>query len=129
MRTINLAFALVITMTILAASPASSGADNRRLTSTHDADGVSEAQNPIKLEGQIRSVEGSGEAVTIRLHRDRYPIVASSITRVRWNDGRRAHAGELRIGDSIRVEGDLDRDTIYASRVTILMRVEHRGGN
>lgn len=129
MRTANLALALVATMTLLAASPASSQADNRRLTSTHGADRGGDPQNPIKLEGQIRSVEGSGDAVTIRLHRDRYPIVASSVTRVRWNDGRRAQAGELRKGDSIRVEGDLDRDTIYASRVTILMRVEHHGGN
>jgi hypothetical protein len=85
-----------------------------------------ENSNPIRLEGQIREVTVAGDYVTIRLHRDRYPIVASGATRVRWLDGHRALASELQIGDSIRVEGNLERNEIRADRVTILQRIEHR---
>lgn len=100
------------------------------LSSSSLADGRGqERANPIRLEGQIREIASTEDGVTIRLHRDRYPIVASSITRVHWLDGRRARPKDLQNGDSIRVEGDLDKNVIYADRVTILMRVEHRGGD
>jgi len=82
--------------------------------------------NPIRLEGQIRELTDSGGGVTIRLHRDRYPIVAHEETRVRWLDGRRAPVSELRVGDSIRVEGNQEQDSITADRITILLRVERR---
>ena len=126
MKALNLAVALAVSVTTLSSS---SLADNRDLTKTHmRSDSPQPGRNPIRLEGQIREVTASEDIVTIRLHRDRYPIVASSGTRVRWNDGRRAHCKELQTGDSIRVEGELEGNVIHAERVTILMRIEHRGG-
>jgi hypothetical protein len=90
---------------------------------------ASAAENPIRLEGQIRQITQNGGDVTVRLHRDRYPIVMrAGVTRVRWLDGRRAHPGDLLVGDSIRVEGNLEKNVIYADRVTLLLRIEHRGG-
>ena len=87
---------------------------------------TAEAQNPIRLEGQIRELAWEGERLTIRLHRDRYPIVAYEETRVRWFNGLRSHARELRKGDSIRVEGNQERNQIVAGDITILQRDEHR---
>jgi len=115
MKRLNLA---VVLAACVAALSSSSFADDRDLTKTQ--------RNPIRLEGQIREVAESREGLTIRLHRDRYPILASSITHVRWNDGHRADVHELRVGDSIRVEGEQDGNVIRAERVTILMRIEHR---
>jgi hypothetical protein len=46
--------------------------------------------------------------------------------RVRWLDGRPATANELLKGDSIRVDGDLEKNVIHAERVTILQRDQHR---
>ncbi|HEY0155938.1 MAG TPA: hypothetical protein VGF28_01455 [Thermoanaerobaculia bacterium] len=115
MKTLRLVLAVAAALTFLPSPPASGDSPQRR--------------NPIQLEGQIREISGTGDGVTIRLHRDRYPIVASSVTRVRWLDGRRARPEDLQNSDSIRVEGDLDRDVIYADRVTILRRDERRGGN
>lgn len=83
-------------------------------------------RNPIRLEGQIRAIAYTYDGVTLRLHRDRYPIFLGEAARVRWLDGRRATANELMKGDSIRVEGDLDANVIHAERVTILQRDEHR---
>jgi hypothetical protein len=113
MKMLTLAVAVVTALTVL---PSSSLADSRG----------SQRSNPIKLEGQIREIASSDDGVTIRLHRDRYPVVATSVTRVHWLDGRRARPRDLQNGDSIRIEGDLDKNVIYAERVTILMRVEHR---
>jgi hypothetical protein len=83
-------------------------------------------RNPIRVEGQIREITYGYAGVTVRLHRDRYPIFLGDTARVRWLDGRKAAANELLKGDSIRVEGDLDANVIHAERVTILQRDEHR---
>src|SRR5690349_16523849 len=83
--------------------------------------------NPIRLEGQIREIAYEYEGVTLRLHRDRYPIHLSEATHVRWLDGRRATANELMKGDSIRVAGDLEKNVIHAQRVTSL-RLDDRPG-
>jgi hypothetical protein len=107
-----------VLLTILSLSAASSIADERHQGGTND--------NPIRLEGQIREIAGGDDKITIRLHRDRYPIVTHQATRVRWLDGRRSHADELQVGDSIRVEGNQERTFISADRVTILLRVERR---
>ena len=112
---------LVVAITMLGGFASSSpGADNHLLDRRHHT------QNPIRLEGQIREIVADGENFLIRLQRDRYPIEVLERTPVRWLDGRRAHAGELQVGDSIRISGDLDHDVIRAERVTILQRVEHR---
>ena len=113
----NLVVALAFVTSLGASSP---GADSHLLDRRHHT------QNPIRLEGQIREIGAGGETFIIRLQRDRYPISVHELTPVRWLDGRRAHAGELQAGDSIRVSGDLDRDVIQAERITILQRVEHR---
>ena len=98
--------------------------------------GTSSGNNPIRLEGQIREITIGEDArngddvqnitVAIRLHRDRYPIIATNATRVRWLDGPRALATDLQVGDSIRVEGNLERNEILADRITILLRIERR---
>ena len=112
---------LVVAITMAAGFSASSpGADTHLLDRRHHAG------NPIRLEGQIREIVVDGENFLIRLQRDRDPIAVHDQTPVRWLDGTRAHADELRVGDSIRVSGDLDRDVIRAERVTILQRVERR---
>lgn len=121
MKALGPVLALAATLTTFTPS---SRAGNVLVSSARDAE-ISTRSNPIRLEGQIRDVTASGEVITIRLHRDRYPIVTSSETRVRWLDGSRARAAELKKGDSIRVEGELDRNVIYADRVTILLRTEH----
>ena len=82
--------------------------------------------NPIRLEGQIREIGIDGDYVVIRLHRDRYPMLAKWNLRVRTNDGRRMDAADLQAGDNIRIDGELYRDFIYVDRVTLLLRVEHR---
>jgi hypothetical protein len=107
-----------VLLVILTVSAASSIADERPHGGTGD--------NPIRLEGQIREITGGEGGITIRLHRDRYPIVTHAGTRVRRLDGRRSHAGELQVGDSIRVEGNLERNRIHADRVTLLLRIERR---
>lgn len=104
----------------------SSLADIRPVESSAAIPASGGSSNPIRLEGQIREVTITGDTVMIRLHRDRYPIVVSRVTRVRWLDGRRCAATDLQIGDSIRVEGNLEQKEIVADRVTILLRIEHR---
>ena len=113
----NLVAAITMAGALAISSP---GADNALLDRRHHA------ENPIRLEGQIREIVVDGENFLIRLQRDRYPIAVHELTPVRWLDGRRAHAHELKVGDSIRISGDLDRDVILAERVTILQRVEQR---
>lgn len=104
----------------------SSLADIRPLESAASMPASGGSSNPIRLEGQIREVTITGDTVIVRLHRDRYPIVATRVTRVRWLDGRRALASDLQKGDSIRVQGHQEKNEIVADRVTILLRIEHR---
>ncbi len=125
MKHAHLALMLLIVVSSASASPLG---DSRPPASTNAYQRV-QRENPIRLEGPIRAITHERGSVTIRLHRDRYPIVATRHTRVRWVDGREADLRELRIGDSIRVSGDLDGDVIYAHRVTVLLAPEHRGGN
>lgn len=126
MRTLKLAICMLVALTW---TTVSSTADNRPQNSSNS--------NPIRLEGQIREITEDSvsvgddvrdEVITIRLHRDRYPIVTSGATKVRWLDGCRVPPGDLRNGDSIRVEGNLERDVIVAEEITILLRIEHLGG-
>ncbi|HEU4522863.1 MAG TPA: hypothetical protein VFT12_12725 [Thermoanaerobaculia bacterium] len=95
-------------------------------TSTTAETRPDERSNPIRLEGQIREIGNDGEYIVIRLHRDRYPMLAKGHMRVRTPNGRRMDAGELQAGDSIRVDGELYRDFIYVDRITLLLRVERR---
>ena len=85
------------------------------------------ASTPIRLEGQIREVTTSDDGVTLHLHRQRYPILVSCVTRVCWLDGHRERPTDLQVGDSIRVEGNVQRNNVItADHVTILQRDEHR---
>lgn len=83
--------------------------------------------NPIRLEGQIREITFDGGGAIVRLHRQRHPVVMDGVTRVRWLNGDRARVADLQTGDSIRVEGNQERDHIAADRVTILLRVRRAG--
>lgn len=122
---LTLAFVLVLLSSPFAAS---SPADIRPL---HGSGATEEAparvNSPIRLEGQIREITSSGGEMVIRLHRDRYPIIATH-ARVRWRDGAHAHRTDLQVGDSIHVEGNQEPKEIIADRITILLRIEHRGG-
>jgi hypothetical protein len=117
MRRLKLAIPM---LAVLVCTTASSIADNR----------PQQVSNAIRLEGQIREITGTDD-VTIRLHRDRYPIYAwCGATHVHWlDDGRRALLRELEVGDSIRVEGTVEKDVIVATEITILLRIEHRGAH
>ena len=120
-------FALAASSLLLLSSlTVSSLADIRPLESSASMPASGGSSNPIRLEGQVRELTRTGDTVIIRLHRDRYPIVATRVTRVRWLAGRRARATDLQTGDSIRVEGNLEQNEIVADRVTILLRMGHR---
>ena len=82
--------------------------------------------NPIQLEGQIRQIGHDGDHVVLRLHRDRYPLLAGPYVRVRSQNGKRIDVRDLQVGDSIHVDGDLQRDVIVVERITLLRRIERR---
>ena len=82
--------------------------------------------NPIRLEGQIRELSWDGESVTIRIHRDRYPMLATEHVRVRTRDGHRIGVRDLQVGDHIRVQGEQRRDHIDVYGITLLRRDERR---
>src|SRR5687767_10163258 len=109
MRTNALAIFLSSVLALLAAS---SAAETRHEPGT----------NPIRLEGQIREIGTDGDHVVIRLHRDKYPLLVGPSVRARWQNGKRIDVRDLRPGDSIRVEGDLQRDVIVVERMTLLQR-------
>ena len=108
---------LLLALTLLAAAAPPSFAESRHPNAT----------NPIRLEGQVREIRFDGDGVIVRLHRQRHPVVMSGSTRVRWLNGDRGRVADLQTGDSIRVEGNQERDHIAAERVTILLRVTRAG--
>src|SRR5687767_797070 len=97
-------------VSVLALLAASSSAETRPEPGT----------NPIRLEGQIREIGADGNHVVIRLRRDKYPLLVGPYVRARWQNGKRIEVRDLRSGDSIRVDGDLQRDVIVVERITVL---------
>jgi len=99
------------------------------------AHAVTTARNPIIIESQIRDVavvrlnpgdDVSGDAVMIHLIRQPYDIVAPVWLRVHTLDGRRMYARDLLKDDNVRIDGDLDHNTVSAIRITLQRRIEHR---
>ena len=86
-------------------------------------------RNPLTVESQIREVSVDGDSVIIRLYRQPYDFVAVKWLSVRTIDGRQMYARDLASRDNIRLEGDLDHDVVYASRITLQRRDEHLGGD
>jgi len=84
------------------------------------------ARNPITIESQIRDVTIDGDDVMIHLIRQPYDIVAPVWLRVRTLDDQRMYARDLLKDDNVRIEGDLDHNTISAIRITLQLRIEHR---
>ena len=125
MKTLTL---LSIILTFAGTPALPSIADSRPPDSTIPRPPDRRGDNPIRLEGQIREITQTDDGVTIRLHRDRYPIVAHQTTSVCWLDGSRTRVADLQEDDSIRVEGNLERTFISAERITLLRRIEHRSG-
>ena len=113
MKTNALAMLLLTLLVLLATS---SSAETRPEPGT----------NPIRLEGQIREIGADGDHIVIRLHRDKYPLLVGPYVRARWQNGKRIDVRDLQSGDSIRVDGDLQRDAIVVERITLLQRIERR---
>jgi hypothetical protein len=87
---------------------------------------ASPARNPITMESQIRDVTVKGDDVMIHLIREPYDIVAPVWLRVRTADGRRMYARDLLKDDNLRIDGDLDHNTVSAIHITLQLRIEHR---
>jgi len=93
------------------------------------------ARNPIIIESQIRDVtvvrldlgnDVGGDAVMIHLIRQPYDIVAPARLCVRTLDDSHMYARDLLKDDVVRIDGDLDHNTVSAIRITLQLRVEHR---
>jgi len=98
-------------------------------------DAATTARNPITIESQIRDVtfvrldlgdDVNGDAVMIHLIRQPFDIVAPVGLRVRTLDDRCMYARDLLKDDNVRIDGDLDHNTISAIRITLQLRIEHR---
>jgi hypothetical protein len=87
------------------------------------------ARNPLLVESQIQDVRVDGDSVIIRLYRQPYDFVAVKWLCVQTIDGRQMYARDLASRDNIRLEGDLDHNVVYASRITLQRRDEHLGGD
>ena len=111
---------LVMLLAVLSGvTPPSLAAADRQPAETKTA-------NPIRLEGQIRQIEQSGDGIVIRLQRGREPLLAHERMRVRSRSYRTLEVRDLLAGDIIRVDGDLDRGIIHVNRVELLRRDEQR---
>jgi len=92
------------------------------------------ASNPITIESQIHDVtfvrlnvgdDVNGDGVMIHLIREPYDIVAPVGLCVRTRDDRRMHARDLLKDDIVRIDGDLDHNTVSAIHITLQLRIEH----
>ena len=86
-------------------------------------------RNPLTVESQISEVRVDGDSVILRLYRQPYDFVAVKWLCVRTADGRQMYARDLQARDNIRLEGDLDHEVVYVTRVTLQRRDEHLRGD
>lgn len=115
-RNLLLLGTLLVALVTLSAS-----AETRQRTATR-------AANPIIVESEIHDVSIDGDTVTLHLYRQPYEFVAPKWLRVRSRTYGNLYADDLRAGDSVHIDGDLDpfAKVITVDRVELLLRVEHR---
>ena len=87
---------------------------------------ASSVTNPITMESQIRDITVKSDDVLIHLIREPYDIIAPVWLRVRSTDGPRMYARDLLKDDNVRIEGDLDHNTVSAVHITLQLRIAHR---
>jgi len=119
MRTRNVVFLLAIVSALTTVSAAGEGRLERG----------TRGRNPITLESQIREISVDGDEVLIRLYRQPYDFVTVKWLRVEAVEGcPRLYARDLQTRDSIHLDGDLDHTVVYITRIVLLRREIHIGG-